>query len=414
MKVALRDRGRVLVGLPPDTAWVLADQAVSSLTNAIAPIAAGRMLGQEGLGVVAGVMAVCYGLIALGRGLVGEPALVFGREDFRDAWPVVAALALLGSTGLVTFALFRPDRGAAAMVGAALVPVVLAQDGARYWLFAGRQPARALGSDVIWLLATVVAIGVLAGAGRETPASVLAAWGFGALAGLAAARAALRAGWGSLRRWFARTGRLSAWQGLQAGLVQLVSQLTVLGVGLVAGVGTLGALRAGQLVIAPLGVALAAVPLAVLPRLGLRASQSRVRSLSLRRAVRRLTFAVGTLGIAYGGAVVAGRELWLGLLLGPRFQQLGTILLPFALAAAAQAWAVPPGVGNRARGAGRAVFLTQLLGSAAGLPLVLALAARWGASGAAWGMSAGSVVLCLASWATYSLGVGMPRAGDRP
>lgn len=412
MRVALRDRGRVLVGLPPDTAWVLADQAVSSLTNAIVPIAAGRMLGQEGLGVVAGVMAVCYGLIGLGRGLVGEPALVFGREDFRDAWPVVAALALLGSTGLVTFGLFRPGHGAAAVVGAALVPVVLAQDAARYWLFAGRQPARALASDVIWLLATVVAIGVLAGAGRETPASLLAAWGFGALAGLAAAGAALRAGWGSLRRWFARTGRLSAWQGLQAGLVQLVSQLTVLGVGLVAGVGTLGALRAGQLVIAPLGVALAAVPLAVLPRLGLRASQSPAED--LRRAVRRLTFAVGTLGVAYGGAVVAGRELWLGFLLGPRFQQLGTILLPFALAAAAQALAVPPGVGNRARGAGRAVFLTQLLGSAAGLPLVLALAARWGASGAAWGMSAGSVVLCLASWATYSLGVGIPRAGDRP
>ena len=50
---------------------------VSSLTNFGATLAAARLLGPEGLGVVALGIAIAYGAVAFTRGVIGESMLVF-------------------------------------------------------------------------------------------------------------------------------------------------------------------------------------------------------------------------------------------------------------------------------------------------------------------------------------------------
>ena len=70
---------------------------VSSLTNFGATLGAARLLGPEGLGVVALGIAIAYGAVAFTRGVIGESMLVFQRDAVTDG--ALTASVLVGALG---------------------------------------------------------------------------------------------------------------------------------------------------------------------------------------------------------------------------------------------------------------------------------------------------------------------------
>jgi hypothetical protein len=209
-----------------------------------------------------------------------------------------------------------------------------------------------------------------------------------------------------LLRWLRHTKRLSAGATAQVLLSQGAGQVGILAISAVAGLGALGGLRAAQLLLSPATLALAALTPLLLPDLSGNVGPD------LRR-IRRGAGLASTLGasivLGYFGVVLLWPQAFT-LIFGEPFGVYGA-LVPFAgLAALAQGVAVGPGLGVRALGEGKAVFLTQAAAVAVGMPVTIVAAARWGAAGAAAGLAAQSAVLCLASWLTY-LG-GPPRIGE--
>jgi O-antigen/teichoic acid export membrane protein len=387
----------------PLRAWVrrgglvFADQAVSSLTNGLVGIVAARAIGPEGLGSVARALAVAYLAIAFHRAVSGEPMLVFGTRNASGS--LASTLAIGGlvamATGAVAIVLGDGALGALALG----LLAVLTQDWGRYAFFASGRPGCALLSDLLWMGVQSVALAAAAAIGLLHTWGILAAWGAGGLAGAVLALVLLRPRPrpAALPLWLRATKRLSGGMTAQVLLSQGAGQVGILAISAVAGLGALGGLRAAQLLLSPATLALAALTPLLLPDLRGNVGPD------LRRMRQRagLASALGaSIVLGYFGVVL----LWprtFTLVFGEHFGLYGT-LVPFAgLAALAQGLAVGPGLGVRALGEGRAVFLTQAAAVAVGMPVTIAAAARWGATGAAAGLAAQSAVLCLASWLTY-------------
>jgi len=376
---------------------VFADQAVSSLTNGLVGIVAARVSGPEGLGSVARALAVAYLAIALHRAMSGEPMLVFGTSNASGS--LAATLAVGAFAAVVTgAAAISLGDGALAALALGLV-AVLVQDWGRYAFFASGRPGYALLSDLLWMTVQSIALAAAASMGLLHTWGILAAWGAGGLAGAIPGLALLRprprpVG---LLRWLRHTKRLSAGATAQVLLSEGAGQVGILAISAVAGLGALGGLRAAQLLLSPASLALTALTPLLLPDL----------SGNVGPDLRRIRGGAGlasTLGasivLGYFGVVLLWPQAFT-LIFGEPFGVYGA-LVPFAgLAALAQGVAVGPGLGVRALGEGKAVFLTQAAAVAVGMPVTIVAAARWGAAGAAAGLAAQSAVLCLASWLTY-------------
>jgi O-antigen/teichoic acid export membrane protein len=236
---------------------------------------------------------------------------------------------------------------------------------------------------------------------RASPEAVILGWGAGAVMG-AIVGLRMQSGsysWPGVREWFAHSRSLSGWMAAQVLVSQLGGQATVLGISAVVGLSALGHLRASQTLLAPLAVVLAVASTIMLPEL---AAYSRDHLDRLRWAVRRVAVAslIGS-GI-YASAVLLTDGMLLPSIFGRAFAEGTDLVFPIALAAVAQALAVSPGLGSRALAQGRAVFATQVTATVVGLPVILFLGWRLGMHGAAWGFCAQSVVLCAASWLTYT------------
>ena len=376
---------------------VFADQAVSSLTNGLVGIVAARVLGPEGLGSVARALAVAYMAMSLHRAISGEPMLVFGTTNASGS--LAATLAVGAFAAVVTgAAAISLGDGALAALALGLV-AVLVQDWGRYAFFAGGRPGWALLSDLLWLAVQSVGLTAAAAAGLLSAWGILAAWGAGGLAGAVLALVLLRPRPRpvALPRWLRATKGLSGGTTAQVLLSQGAGQVSILAISAVAGLGALGGLRAAQLLLSPATLALAALTPLLLPDLGGDGGLDPSR-------VRRRAGLASTLGasivLGYFGVVLLWPQAFT-LIFGEPFGVYGA-LVPFAgLAALAQGVAVGPGLGVRALGEGKAVFLTQATAVAVGMPVTIVAAARWGAAGAAAGLAAQSAVLCLASWLTY-------------
>ena len=376
---------------------VFADQAVSSLTNGLVGIVAARVLGPEGLGSVARALAVAYMAMSLHRAISGEPMLVFGTTNASGS--LAATLAVGAFAAVVTgAAAISLGDGALAALALGLV-AVLVQDWGRYAFFAGGRPGWALLSDLLWLAVQSVGLTAAAAAGLLSAWGILAAWGAGGLAGAVLALVLLgpRPRPVALPLWLRATKGLSGGTTAQVLLSQGAGQVSILAISAVAGLGALGGLRAAQLLLSPATLALAALTPLLLPDLGGDGGLDPSR-------VRRRAGLASTLGasivLGYFGVVLLWPQAFT-LIFGEPFGVYGA-LVPFAgLAALAQGVAVGPGLGVRALGEGKAVFLTQATAVGVGMPVTIVAAARWGAAGAAAGLAAQSAVLCLASWLTY-------------
>lgn len=381
-----------------------ADQALSSATNFATTIFAARLLGPSGLGVVAICLAVGFATTAMARALGGEPLLVLGvREHHSDgAFGIAVAVGLGVGVVVAGTGIFLGGQTGSALVALSIVlPVLALQDTARYHFFSLKSPGGALASDGAWAVAQGLAILVLVLMGTSSPASVVVVWGVGCFAGAAYAivRVRPRLRFEIVRKWSRDSKKLGPWIAAQVFVSQFAIQLTVVGIGAVAGLRALGAVRAAQVIWGPLAMLMAVVPNFVLRDLSELTEARRFKD--FRRRVMQTAAATSGIAAAYLIGLYVTRNFSLRVLFGDDFAEFGFLILPIGTVGLMQAVAVAPGIGSRALSAGRAVFVTQLAASAVGLPVILWLANTMGSKGAAWGMVLQSVVLCSTSWLLY-------------
>ncbi|MEV4429974.1 hypothetical protein AB0K23_32335, partial [Streptomyces sp. NPDC049602] len=310
--------------------WGLADQAASSMTNFAVGIYVARSLGLAAFGVFS-LAWVTYGVVLnVSRGLATDPLVVRFSAVPTATWRTAVARSSGAALGvgtvigavclLVGLALGGSVGPAFACLGIAL-PALLLQDAWRFAFFAAGSGQKAFANDLVWGVALVPAMVVAARVGSV--AAFLLAWG---------ASAAVAAGYGFLQSGIRpRMGTAPGWLREQRDLgsrylVENVSlsgagQLRAYGLGALAGVGAVGAVRGAELLLGPFLALLMGLSLVTV------AEAARV----LKQAPHRL----GTFCLALGGGQAAAAVLWgAALLLVP--DRLGEFVLGGVWHSAAQ------------------------------------------------------------------------------
>lgn len=374
--------------------WGLADQAVSSLTNFVVSAIVARSLGAAGFGMFT-LAWVTYGVVlTVSRGLATDPLVVrfsgVATGPWRQAVGRSSGTALL--VGLLTGALsvlagimVGGQIGAAFIALGLVLPALLVQESWRFAFFAAGDGRKAFTNDVVWAVSLVPAM-FIAGNGGQVFDYVLA-WG---LAG------AVAAAYGLVQtRTLPQLAGVRAWLHQQRDLGPRYlaenasnsggAELRMYGLGAIAGLTDVGAVRGAQLLLGPM--------LAVLMGLSIVAVAEAARI--LRRSRRRLSQFCLLLGGGLASAALAwGLAVQLLLpdavgefVLGDVWRSAEPLILPTTIAVTAAGFQAGATAGLRALGAARRSLRAQVLASAAFVTGGLAGAAVAGAVGSAWGVA---------------------------
>lgn len=401
--------------------WVLLDQGACSLASFTLCVLAARASPPDAFGRFALVYSLH--LLALGcvRALGSEPLLVrfSGRPGLggaaRAATGLALALALGLSAAVLGLALVAPpELGDLLRLLALALPGLALQDAWRTVLLAAGRPERAAGNDLARLLLQLLGFGALLRTDAASAPALLGVWGSAAAA--TGCLALVRA------RCVPDPRRGAAWLGAQRDLglrflgefasIAGAGQLVVYGVGLVAGLSAVAALRAAQLVFGPvqaLTTGLLAAGVAEGARVAAR-SPGRLRS-----ACGRLALALGAISLVWGALALALPDAWGTALLGPSWLGARAVLPPLTLSMALAGVSLGAVVVLRARAAASRSLRARLLGSALQPLAALVGAAAGGAVGAAAGLAGANAVTSVAWWrgAAAELRLAAPRLAPR-
>jgi O-antigen/teichoic acid export membrane protein len=386
-----------LQGLTSRFGWGMADQLVWSLTNFALSVTIARSVSVEKFGEYTLVFWTYLLLLNLGRAFGSHPLWVIASHVGGDKWRKAQA----GSAGfnLVAACLFGIGLIIAGMVigGQALsfaalglgLPGLLVQDSYRFGMIADGRARLSFGSDLTWAIVMAGLLGLLA-----------LIWAAGALGGSAYAIWACRVlpAPGSARSWLSDNARLIPGFSV-AGLAEPVAMTSIQFIlAATLGLAAVGAIRAGQLLMSPITVALQGI-FAVL---GPEASRL-LRDEPGKFTKRMAGVALLLVGFALSYGVVAlllpgslGEAL-----LGDSWAYAREVLPYLIVAVAASSAASAAALGLLVAGAASTLAKLAL----ATYPLIVLLmvwGGAWGGvTGAAAGLAVGDVVLVCANWYVF-------------
>ncbi|MFE5791097.1 hypothetical protein ACFQ8C_00835 [Streptomyces sp. NPDC056503] len=377
--------------------WGLADQAASSMTNFAVGIYVARSLGLAAFGVFS-LAWVTYGVVLnVSRGVATDPLVVRFSAVPAASWRSAtarssgAALGVGTAVGAVCLAAglaLGGGVGAAFACLGVVLPALLLQDAWRFAFFAAGDGRKAFVNDVVWGVALVPALVVAARVGGV--AAFLLAWG--GSAAVAAAYGCLQSGIrprvAEARGWLREQSDLGYRYLVENVSLSGAGQLRAYGLGALAGVGAVGAVRGAELLLGPF--------LAVLMGLSL------VTVAEAARVLKRAPHRLGRFCLLLGGgqavaALVWGAALLLvpdragELVLGGVWHSAAQLVVPAALGVAGAGLGTGAAAGLRALGAARRSLRAQLFASACYAAGGLGGAAAAGAVGSAWGVAAATL-----------------------
>lgn len=380
--------------------WVVADQALSSLTNFALSVLVLRTLSPVEFGAFS-VTLLCYYLaLNLCRALSGEPHVVRYSHVEKSEMKIATAgstglaliLGIVGGLILWGVAAVTPAYVSTGLRSLAVVlPGLLLQDSSRYCFFSAGAPSRAFLNDFVWAISQAAFVGWVLVYGQGTIGAFVIAWGgaatLAAAFGVVQTRAfpdPRRAKW-----WLVAHRDLGPRFAAEFAVGVGYSQVMYFLIGAIAGLSALGAINAARVLLGPYNViALGAVGFGV-PE-GVRIWRRHPAHLA--PVVRLWAGILASLAIICGAATLAlpasiGRQLlgatW------PAARQVLPFTAVFVAAAGAMAGAQ---IGLRVLAASRESLRARVYVA----PLMLAgstLGAWWGgAPGAAAGMALANCV----------------------
>lgn len=390
----------------------VADQGVAALTNILVLVVAARLSTVADFARFSAVYLVFSVLLGVSGAYTGQP-LVLRRgtsDETRGACRsavgfTLLASALVGGLLAAVCAMLPGETARAATMLGLVLPVVLAQDTARYAFATLHAQHVALAADTLRL---VCVLGVLAVQPHGAPAArLVTVWGLSALPALLLSAAVLHrrtAGTPVLLKPQLSKGYLGRRFVVEFGVGNATSQLSVLGLGAIGNPLVVGALRGATTLFGPLNVLFTSATGFGPPLLGrLATDRLRVRATAALAALLAVT--------AAGWATV------LALLPG----SVGRHLLGDTWPTAA---ALLPATGSQyaAMAVGTCGLLTLRLldpRTTLSIQVVFSLAAvafltggylLGGVMGAAWGLCLGSVCKAVATWTRVAR---LTRRGER-
>jgi O-antigen/teichoic acid export membrane protein len=371
-------------------------QGLNAGTSLMLQVIAARALGLLEYGVFALLLSLLVSVTALFTGYVGDSLAVLDRHDP----PIRAALAnsaviLWAATfavGTVWVLMVHHGQWATALVYAAMLVAWLMEETFRRLLIARMEFWKLVANDAMYLVGTVAALGAwYLSAGRVTLTMLLAAMAVGAGVAVATGFAQvpssevsrLRQVRGSMREVAAFAG----WRSLQAALRPTALLLSRLLVANLVSLAAVGVLEAGRLVIAPLQVIINGAGSFLLA--GFAAGEKRGDG-STSRLATRAAYLLTAVTVFGGGAMA--------LFAGPLGKLMTKapvdpwLLLGWVAYLGVWAASLPYVTEVVARKLSRAVFVTRLVDSVAGLALAgAALLAGLSLDLVPWLMGAGGL-----------------------
>jgi hypothetical protein len=386
--------------------WGFIDQALSSLTNFGLSIFVAATVSAEQFGTFALVFGAYSAILGVSAGLTSIPltvrfsAAVGDRlaQAERASLGAALGLGLLGSVGFYVAALIVGGSGAGALVAMGVVlPGLLTQDTWRYVFMARGRPIMAAANDGCWALFQVAGLGSLILFARVSVPSLLLVWGGAATAAAvvavwqAGARPAPRLG----PRWLRTQWDLASRYAIETAAIRVGPFLMLAGIGAVAGVRVVGALRGAQLLVMTLpnllftGVGFVAVPE------GVRLVESHPRQVP--RVVR--TVSAGAMiatsiwcAIAIGGSWLIGRQV-----LGDTWPLARPLLVVTSIAVLCTGLGLGPNLGLWILADARRSVRVRVVSSLLAFSAVPA-AATSGASGAALAITVAAALSAVLWW----------------
>ncbi|WP_462188476.1 MULTISPECIES: hypothetical protein [unclassified Frankia] len=285
--------------------WTLMDQAVSSATNA----AISFLIAHQVSDVEYGAFGIAYTLFSIVIGLVRAgscmPLSMFysnvTRSDFRAAATATTGSSFVFGVAVgITFVglglLLGGPVGSSLSAMGLVLPGLLLQDAWRYVFFAMGKPFGAFVNDTVWAVVQILGIFLLIHRGVTASPPLLLAWGASALVAalLGIAQAGFWPSPGETLRWLRRNKSNSAYLAAEFITVQGAMQTSLLVIGAVGSLATVGALQGARTLLGPTTVVGVGVVSFALPEFSKRTSMTRHARERAAYALSALVLAIGT------------------------------------------------------------------------------------------------------------------------
>jgi len=411
MRPARNREVRVPRGVFRRAGWGLLDQVASSGTNFAVGVLVARTLSLEDFGAFGLAFLIYTFSMSVARAFPMEPLLIRysavpvadWRRGAAAAVGTSAGMACAAALALIPIGIVMGGSVGAALLGlAATFPGLLLQDAWRFAFFAAGRGRDAFLNDVAWAIFLVPAF-ALAGLAGTSLFAITLAWGLAASAaaavGIAQARLLPRPD--HAVRWWHEHRDLAARFLAEAGLRTGLSQLALILIGAVAGLETLGSIRAAQLVMSPvhvlyLGASLAAVPEAV---------RALARSLGLLiRLAAAASMGLAVAGLVWGSIALLVPDELGRMFLGDSWEAAQTFLPAWIVTQVGIVLVIGPAMAIRAFANARLSLRVTVVTAAIGL-VVPVTAAFAGGLAAAWGLALASVVGAVIWWLALPAGI---------
>jgi len=388
--------------------WGLADQAMSSLSNAAMSLYIARQLGAAQFGAFS-IAYVTYSFVLnASRGLATDPLLVRYSHAGHAAWKraVQRCTATAACVGLVLgLACLGVGTVAPGITGQSFLalgitlPGLMLQDSWRYAFFALGRGSGAFVNDTIWTGMLGVAFEILRLTHHETVFCFVLAWGLtanvAAIAGLLQTRLVPRVR--GIREWLSETRDLGPRYLLENTSNSGASQLRVYAVGFVSGLTAVGYIQEGSLLMGPFFVIFMGISLVTVPEAArlLRRSPQRLRLYCI-----LVGTALALLALLWGVILLVALPHGLGTLLlhAKHWQPVYGLVIWLTISMMGACAIAGATAGLRALGAARRSLRAMLISSAAYLLLGVLGAMVGGARGSVEGTAAATWIGALVWW----------------
>ena len=308
--------------IPARARWGAGDQVLSSVTNFAILVLVARSVGPAELGVFAIFTAGYATVTFINESLVSEPfvvrhtavAVATWRTRLSEASACAIVLGAICSLGLFGAALaLGGTLGSLLALGALCAPGLLLQDTIRFAFFAAGRQRSAFLNDLTWGVLQLIGFVAVETTGTRSLLAVVATWaGAGAVAGaFGLVQAHVMPQMRGAVAWLRQHHDLWRYILLERLSGQGAMYLSLVGIGAIAGLAAVAAVRAAQSLFGPLYITINAARIVMLPSLVSAAPERRRRLVHataigfiLMAAVCgvAITFLPGRVGVALFGA----------------------------------------------------------------------------------------------------------------
>lgn len=388
-------------GVAQRAGWSVVDQCLSAVSNVVLSILVARTGDANAFGAFAVAFLVFSLLVAFTRATVGQPLqITFSSSpahEFRGAVRSALGASLLiavaaGVISLIVGALIGGATGNALTVLAFCLPGLLLQDTARMAFFSSGRADRAAATDGLWAVVQFAALAIVLAEHMHDVRVPIAAWGGGSLIAAVASMRMLRCSprlRGALT-WYLGQRHLTGYLLAEYVLGQGLGQVGILMVGVLGSTAGVGALRAAQVLLGPLGILGTAAFMFAVPEV---ARRPRMAARERGRFMLGISTAMAAVTAVYAAAILLIPEPVGEHLFGDTWRGAESVLLPMCVLSLAAALATGPAATLYGMGLARTTFRINIAKAPLLAVLLLVGITMAEAEGAAWAIAATEVVV---------------------